>query len=285
MENLLIVRFTWLAAVWPLARRFLMDVNEMITATETTQQTDLKGFRTGVYPEMPRHDYDSAPGVSHTMLKDWVAGKKTSPTRRLLVGNALHDRMLGRDVFDEKYTTIRDVNLTTTVGKAELIDAEKSTGRTAIREKERLLVASMFGAIQKNEMGKKYILSQGQREVAVFDYIGSDDSKVLPKHPTLMKGIIDLMGANQWDLKTCGWPTRDEFKNNIVNYGYASQAALYRELGAKACKGEYKRFFWLCVSIHPPHDVWVEEATPLMLAFGLRWIDTVLSLYERREAA
>lgn len=255
----------------------------MSVATPTLELPDLKGFKPGVYPEMPRVDYDAAPGVSHTMLKDYVAGKKTSSTRRLLIGNALHDRMLGKQYFEDHYVTIDDVNLTTKVGKQELQEAENSTGKTAIKSAERLLVAAMFGAIAKNDMGRKYIESKDQREVAVFDYIGSEGSKVLPSHPTLMKGIIDLVGKNQWDLKTCGWPTRDEFKNNIVNYGYASQAALYRELGAKAFHGEYKRFFWLCVSIHPPHDVWVEEATPLILSFGLRWIHTVLTLYERQE--
>lgn len=231
---------------------------------------------------MDRHDYDSAPGVSHTMLKDWVAGKPKARDRRLLIGNALHDRMLGKDYFEEHYVTIEDVNLATSVGKQKLQEAERETGKVAIREKERLDVANMWMALSRHSMGKRYIEAKAEREVAIFDYIGSDNSKTLPKHPTLMKGIIDLTGgAIDWDLKTSGWPSKQEFKNNIVNYGYASQAALYQELAAKSRDGEYRPFKWLCVSIHRPHEVWVEDTTPLMLSFGLKWINDVLTLYER----
>lgn len=258
-----------------------MDEVEPVIPPFKAMQAASEGFKEGKYPGMSWDDYEAAPGVSNTMLGDWVRGKKKSKTRAMLVGSALHDRMLGRKHFDDCYELIRDVNLTTAEGKKVRDEAEAATGKVALRQAEMLHVAAMFKAIAGHPMGRKYIESKAEREVAIFSRIGSEGSSTLPKHPTLMKGVIDLLDAGVIDLKTTGYRTQAEFKNSIVKFNYDAQAALYRELAASACNGEYRRFFWLCVAKEPPHDVWAEEANPYMLASGLKWTHTVLKLYER----
>lgn len=254
---------------------------EAIIPSPAAMAEGAKGFKLGKYVGMPRWDYDAAPGVSHTMLGNWVRGSAKTATRAMLVGSALHTRMEGRSKFDATYIEIEDVNLTTKEGKKIKEDAERESHRTAIKRSEIALVVAMFKAIAGHDVGRRYIESTGEREVAVFNRIGRKDSKILPEHPTLMKGIIDLMAASDLDLKTVGWPSREDFKNNIVNYGYDSQAALYRELAASVRNGEYRPFHWLCVMKEPPHDVWVETPTNYMMSSGLRWINTCLTLYER----
>ena len=85
------------------------------------------------------------------------------------------------------------------------------------------------------------------------------------------------------DLKTTGYRTAAEFKDAIVKFGYASQAAFYVDLYASVT-GEYLPWVFVCVS-KDTFDVWYEVMTNEQLAFGRRWYQDVLTLYERHNDA
>lgn len=258
-----------------------MNTNEQIIPPASEMMHGGEGFELGKYVGMPRQDYDAVRAVSGSMLKSWVAGKSKPLGRSLIARNALHHRLESKEVFERTYTVIDDVDLTTKDGKKFLADSERETGKTAIRKKELAHVADMFKALAGDVVGRAYIECQAEREVAVFGYIGSENSSILPKHPTLMKGIVDLLATHIWDLKTTGWPTMAEFANNIVNYNYHVQSALYRELVAGVSNGEYKQCKWLCLMARPPHHVWVKEPDNFTLSTGLHWLNSILNLYER----
>ncbi len=96
----------------------------------------------------------------------------------------------------------------------------------------------------------------------------------------MCKGIIDFLAKNIWDLKTTGWQTPAEFTNNIVNYGYDSQSALYRELVAVET-GVYLPCKWLVITMREPIQVWVQEPTAYHMACGLRRVNEILTFIER----
>ncbi len=242
------------------------------------------GFQPGIYPGMPRNDYDSAPGISHTMLKAYDRGAPAKRTVGMAKGIALECLVEDKARFFSTYhNTGEDFDRRTTDGKKKSETYARETGKIPFTKKEWDHLNGMYKAMLNHDVGHLYINSTCTRQMAIFTKIGGNaggnaNSKILADHDILMKGIIDLDGTYLWDLKTVGWPDPGRFKDSIVEYGYDSQAALYRELYAATHGGIYKPFKWLCVSTQT-NEVWVEECTPYMLASGLRWVNTVLNRY------
>jgi hypothetical protein len=229
------------------------------------------GFTPGVYPMMPEHDA-------------FDAGEPAKLGRKGIVGTALHLWFFeGRDKFCATYEVLdQQYNLATKEGKAAKLAVEK-TGKTAMNPAEHELVKAMLLALSKDETAKAVHDAPGERELSIFAAISGDGSKssMLRPHTTLCKGRIDLAAKCLWDLKSTHCRDKQEFKNSVLNFGYYSQAAMYRELYAATHDGIYKPFRWLCVSNEPPHNVWWDECTGESLAYGLRWVDSMLTMYER----
>lgn len=228
-----------------------------------------------IYEGLSFEGYQQLEGKSHTDLRTWVSGQDKKPSRRLLVGTALHDAVLrGNDYCRENYEFIsEEVNLTTKEGREKMAEAEKATGKTILRPSERSVVKGCLNALRGEGLVQRALAAPGQkRELAL----------VAPLEGVQCRCLADIVmpGKCLIDLKTTGWNRRDDFVNAIVAYGYASQAAMYVDLWHQI-SGDFLPFWFMCVTVRQPAAAWMLEITPEQLAFGREWYKTVLKLYNR----
>lgn len=226
-----------------------------------------------ILPGMADADYRARPELSHSDLKSFVSGKPMARSRRLIVGTALHTLVLeGFDSYiGQFHECFTEHKLNTKEGK-ESFALEGVDGKTSLRPSEWRLVRGMADSLNSHPQAAKVIGADGENELCVL---------ATPEgFSTPCKCLIDMKRrACLVDLKTTGYLTHDEFRQAIVDYGYASQAAFYVDMYA-AATGEYLQWFFVCVS-KTSLDVWVEPITHEQLAFGRRWYKDILALYER----
>lgn len=224
---------------------------------------------------MEDDEYRRADGISKSDLNKWITGEGPKG-RHLLIGSVLDSWITrSKEYMAQHYCTApEDYDLRTTAGKINLQEFEESQGgKKALRPKERALVVRLYNALMANSDARAIIEAQGRNQLACFAKLEGFNS--------LSKCLIDFERRMPLiDLKTTGYADEQEFKQAIVDYGYTAQAAYYTDIYA-ALTGEYRSFYFLCVSKRDDHKVWLTQATPGQMAHGRRWYQDVLTLYER----
>lgn len=257
-----------------------------------TEKGERKQIKPGVYPDLPREDYDAAAATGHSQLIEWMNGETTKSSRRLIIGNAFHKYVQLGDYsgYKQEYPSIDvDIDLVSKAGKEAFKIVQQDKGKNVLRLKEANLVDNMIKSLNTDkQFGIPFMKSQGSSELSLFGVIsGKKTDRLFGPHETMFKGMIDKATDNfLWDVKTTHCTNEQEFKDSILKFNYDSQFAGYRELYFNRFN-EYKPCAWLCVSTQPPYNVFVPMQGgrplpgPYMLNCGLRQLDKMLTLFER----
>lgn len=254
----------------------------------------------------PDFAYRKAEGVSQSELKEvlrspahWLArygpdAEPTFPSAAMIMGTALHCRVLEPELFDKDFVdrSAKDKDLTVTELKAALEDEGIEFKKTAKKpELEALLypdgkpvdkrtslapedyrsVCGMADAIRTHEVagrwfdpGRKGYRKNNEISLYVEDFNG-----------TKVKGRLDRLEKtkNGWmilDLKTTDDASPEGFRKKAFNLGYDVQAAFYTDLVARVmgCPSEAVEFMFVAIERKRPHCIGLYRASDQMVQLG-----------------
>jgi hypothetical protein len=232
----------------------------------------LKRMPPGMFQGLSMSEYQAAEGISKSALdlladcpllySEWAAGKFTRPTTRPMeLGTALHSMVLG----DMPDYTVRPAYYAD--GKRWHASAtfckkweKERAGELVVSEQENRLLLGAAKSVLDNRRAYKLLNACQMREVSIF----AKD----PDTGLTLKGRIDFLGATLLgDLKTTRYPATDAFSKEIVSRRYHVQAAMYKRI--LSLLGEPRSdWYFIMVSLMPPHRVNVRKLRPLAVAQG-----------------
>jgi len=254
----------------------------------------------------PDYAYRKAEGVSQSELKEvlrspahWLArygpeAEPTFPTAAMIMGTALHCRVLEPELFDESFVdrSSKDKELTVAELKAALEDEGIEFKKTAKKpELEALLypdgkpvdkrtslagedyqaVCGMADAIRAHEVAGTWFdpNRKGYRKANEVSLYVDD------LNGTKVKGRLDRLEKtkNGWmilDLKTTDDASPQGFQKKAFNLGYDIQAAFYSDLVARVmgCPAESVEFMFLAIERKRPHCIGLYRASEQMITMG-----------------
>jgi hypothetical protein len=222
-------------------------------------------FEPGIYPQMPRTDYNRIPALSCSVLKKWLSLEIPSefeywmktrweepPTEALLIGSALDCRLLDGDYW-ERFAIAPKVDRRTNAGKAGWAAFEKlNAGKTILTQEQGELVENMDVAlIQAKSLDG--VFEHCEKTVICAELFG---------YPA--KAEMDFFNSRSehlLDLKSCRDVSPKWFTKACVDFGYFEQATVYLMI-ARAAAIEKSIFDFIAVKKEAPWTVKVYSFSP-----------------------
>jgi PDDEXK-like domain of unknown function (DUF3799) len=222
----------------------------------------------GVYPEMPRSEYDKILRHNQSTLKKWMelgsipsefahwrSQKQKEKKECFLIGDAFDCTLLNPVEFDKRFAIAPKCDRRFIAGK-EIWKQFESTvnGRSILTDDQANLVSEMALSIYQSKSVSD-IFQYCKKAVLIGDLFGFP-----------CKAEIDLWdGGNKtehiWDVKQLKDVSRKGFKQAFVDYGYDIQATFYLSL-AMSLGFEKTVFSFICVKNSPPYTVRVHSFQP-----------------------
>jgi hypothetical protein len=215
-----------------------------------------------IIQNLPDADYRSAAGLSNSMLKEFMRSpahyraalqQTKEATKALNFGTAFHQHILTPEL--NLVVVKPDVDGRTAEGKrinAEF--AEKSVGKTIIKQEEWEALNAMSQCVNENEIARK-LLEITNKEVSVFNTIRGIECK----------GRMDMLKDDNKiiaDLKTCESADPERIKWTIKDYLYDVQNVHYSFL----IENPNAEFYFVFVEKTPPYPVTIVSISPETLA-------------------
>ena len=235
----------------------------------------------GLHPDIPEQEYHADSGsLSSTEAKtllyqgprayQWA---KDHPVQKDAydLGNVVHALVLG--VGDYEVLDFADYR---TKAAQQARDEARAAGKTPILPRDLAPAQAMRDAIYDNSMAA-WLLGAGRPEVSLW---ATD-----PETGVLMRGRIDWLRDNAFvDVKTSKDPTDPRaYARTAWKLGYHVQAAWYQRL--LRLNGFDLPPLWIAVHKNEPHETYVHQPDPEMLAVGHEEVDRALHLYASCQAS
>lgn len=191
------------------------------------------------------------------------------PTPAMVLGSALHTRVLEPHLFDDEYIVAPDgIDRRTKEGKLRWADFENDAGgKTVLKGEDVAAILSMADAIHHHPAARMLLRLPGKAEQSYFwKHEGSGvDCKVRPDWHSDDKRLIV-------DVKTTEDASPRGFQRSLWKYRYHVQAGFYSQgLGAE-------QFIFIAVEKKPPFAVAVYAAAQNVLDRGLNEAEKDLQL-------
>jgi exodeoxyribonuclease VIII len=232
---------------------------------------------------MNNTEYHSHPAVSKSHLDQvarsplhywsrYVAEDRVvpDPTPAMMLGTALHARVLEPELFAAEYALAPAVDRRTKAGKDAWAEAE-AEGKTLLSAADWAQIDGMAAAIESHRGASKLLAQQGLTEASLF---WTDDATGIE-----CKCRPDRTISDEWilDLKTTEDASPAGFAKSAWNFRYHVQASWYLD-GVRSYGGQPQGFVFIAVEKKPPYAVAVYLADPEMVAAGGREARRCLNL-------
>lgn len=212
--------------------------------------------------------------VARSPLHYWAryvdpSRKPEAPTPAMVLGSALHSRVLEPEKFPGEYVRAPDVDRRTKDGKAAWAELEAS-GATVLSAADWSLCSGMADAVRSHLAADRLLSRAGGAELSLFwtDQRTGLECKCRPDYLTDDGWIVDL--------KTTEDASPSGFAKSALNFRYHVQAAWYLR-GVRQSGGEPRGFVFIAVEKKPPHAVAVYLADDDMVRLGLAEADRCLN--------
>lgn len=277
-------------------------------------------MKPGIYPELSNEDYHGGPGVSSTTLKKMQKSaahclahmrkqSSKSPSKALMLGQAVHEAVLEPHLFAEHYYTPPDADqypdalktLADYKAKAAELEIQKVSAankdklKAAIKEvapetlfwddinqadpdRELLtqtdwaICTGIQQAIDARPFAKK-ALTGGAAETSLF-WEDPDTGELCKARYDYYREDLGII----FDLKTCEDATERAAVRAVLKYQYHVSAAMYLE-AAKHNGLPSGGFAWLFAEKYPPYEIGLYTASAEMLEEGYRLYRQYLNTY------
>lgn len=244
----------------------------------------------GIYQGMPDDEYFALPFVSHSDLQAFAAGESRKPISKAnaQAGHLAELFALEPTSYAVRYFTLPDDlddeghqihKFNTKDGKAWLAEHQKANvGLEPVRYEEREKAQKRGNALLRSGPTSAFFQYERNIQTVIVTELDGVMVKVRLDMEILRDGDV-VIG----DLKTTSALTAEEFRESIVKYGYASQAAIYCDAYAAATGITPRDYYNIVVSKTGRDDdgwpaTWRVHYTAEMLAYGRRWYQDVLRL-------
>lgn len=177
------------------------------------------------------------------------------PTPAMIIGSALHARVLEPHLYDDEYIVAPEgIDRRTKEGKLRWADFEaEADGKTVLKAEDALQIESMAAAVHRHPAARMILRLPGKCEQSYFwtDEATGEKCKCRPDWHSDDRRLIA-------DVKTTEDASPRGFLRSVMKYRYHVQAAFYSQgIGAE-------QFVFIAVEKKPPFAVAV-YATPLEL--------------------
>jgi hypothetical protein len=229
--------------------------------------------------DLPEDEYHALPRFSSSGIRHlrrsaahyrWVMDNRREK-REWDEGHAVHTAVLGRGM------DVAEIPgpWTTTVAK-EAVAKARAAGLVPLKPEQVERIRGAVEAVRRHPVAGP-LLRGGEPEVSV---LWTDDATGVE-----CKARIDYVaqqhehdfGRTLVDLKTTG-KSAEAFERSVVEYGYDSQGAHYRDAWFRAT-GTHARFLHVVVETSPPHGVKIYELDTEALRIGLIKRDEALEVF------
>jgi len=177
------------------------------------------------------------------------------PTAAMVIGSALHTRVLEPHLFDDEYLVAPDgIDRRTKEGKLRWADFEQeAAGKTILKAEDAAQIEAMAQAVHEHPAARMLLRLPGKCEQSYFwtDEETGEKCKCRPDFHTDDRRIIA-------DVKTTDDASPRGFMRSVIKYRYHVQASFY----SQSLKAE--QFLFIAVEKKPPFAVAV-YATPTEL--------------------
>lgn len=217
------------------------------------------------------HEAISKSGLDqiHKSIFHFLNPKKVD-TDFFRIGNAVHDLVLSKDIFDAKYI-LQPTDIEIRRGKAWDEFKAANEGKTILKPKEYRQVLDMAFSINQSPLAKQ-IFKEGEAEHSYFSEIDGVQCRARPDFVT--KDIV-------FDLKTTMSPLRDDFKRSIGRFRYHVQAAFYLDVINAAMGTDIQDFCFLAVEKELPYTFGIYMLDQESIDLGRKHYKEDLEKYKR----
>lgn len=183
------------------------------------------------------------------------------PTPAMVLGSALHARVLEPHLFDDEYIVAPEgIDRRTKEGKLLWADFEaQAEGRTVLKAEDAAHIEAMAAAVHRHPAARTILRIPGQCEQSYFwiDPETGEECKCRPDWHSDDRRLIA-------DVKTTEDASPAGFGRSVIKYRYNVQAAFYQQgLGAE-------QFVFIAVEKKPPYAVAVYATPQSAIDRGLR---------------
>lgn len=199
------------------------------------------------------------------------------PTDAMVIGSALHIRVLEPHLFDDEYAVAPHCDRRTKEGKMIWADFEQgAAGKTLLKAEDAARIEAMAKAVHGHKAAKFLLTMAGQAEQSYFwtDDETGEKCKCRPDWHSADGRIIV-------DLKTTEDASPGKFlRSSVLGWRYHVQAAFYMQGLPSA-----EVFLFVVVEKKPPFAVAVYSLPPKLIERGLEEAKADLSLIATCRAA
>ncbi|MEO5367465.1 MAG: PD-(D/E)XK nuclease-like domain-containing protein [Magnetococcus sp. WYHC-3] len=236
----------------------------------------------GMYLDVSMEQYHSGPGLSRSDLINilrspahYKLGEDKEETAAMLLGEALHLKVLQPDIYAKRYFSLPTTfDGRTNAGKTLKAEIE-AKGQTPLKAEDAEHIDGMAKALRSHKEIAS-ILSNGVPEVSIYWYD--------PRYPgILLKCRLDWLNTKEsivLDLKSTVDARPEQFVRIAYNFGYHVQAGHYLSGVSIATKAEHRRFMFGVVEKEPPYGVELYQATQEFIAEGQKKQQEALAIYQ-----
>jgi hypothetical protein len=181
--------------------------------------------------------------VSHTI-------PAPDQTPSMLIGSALHCRLLEPDQYQSRYATAPEVDRRTKDGKAQWeAFLTLNAGKDVLTAGQSEQVAAMALGVARNQLAQSALIRPGDAEHVVrwVDLGTGLACKARLDKLLTTNGIV-------LDLKTTADPSPEAFAKSVANYGYHCQAAWYLDAANSETGGSAADFLLIAVGSQEPFE-------------------------------
>lgn len=182
------------------------------------------------------------------------------PTAAMVIGSALHARVLEPHLYDDEYVVAPEgIDRRTKEGKLRWADFEaEADGKTVLKAEDAAQIEAMARAVHKHPAASAILRLPGKCEQSYFwtDETSGEACKCRPDWHSDDRRLIA-------DVKTTDDASPRGFMRSVIKYRYHVQAAFYSQgIGAE-------QFLFIAVEKKPPFAVAVYATPPELLEKGL----------------
>ena len=178
---------------------------------------------------------------------------QTEPTPAMLLGSAIHAKVLEPKKFDDEFLLIEKLDLRYNADKEKKKEYEAS-GKILIQPKDGELIDNVYDSVLSNPFAAQYLAG----DIELSHYTTFMDVKVKVRPDVKGKDFIS-------DLKTCQDNSPRAFRSDVFKYGYHIQAAFYcMVLGYPV-----ESFKFIAVETNHPYTTEVYTLSEEMIEMGI----------------
>lgn len=255
----------------------------------------------GIYPGVSYNEYASWEAVNHSKLVGFNNTPaharhmflfEAPPTPAKEFGWLAHLAVLEPERLWHEACVRPDVDGRTKEGKP-VLDAFKETlkqgganeGKKVLTSEQQTKLVTMTKNAREHETAREYLTGPGHNELSIV-WMDKETGRLCKARIDRISVVSKLPGAPPeaqpsrdrfmlvMDFKTHGDPaTLRSFERSILNFNYASQAAMYLEgLNVLMPADELRPYVWIVAETDAPHLVRLFTPTPDLLEWGhQRW--------------